>query len=55
MVSVQIIETAIVDWRREKKNLINVSKFQIVRLQTEWKHTGRQENYWSRQEKKKLD
>ena len=34
---------------KRKKNLINVSKFQIVHLQSE------KENYWSRQEKKKLD
>ena len=31
--------------RQEQKNLINVSKFQIVRLQSERKHTGCQENY----------
>ena len=30
---------------KRKKNLINVYKFQIVRLQTEWKHTGHEENY----------
>ena len=30
---------------KRKKNLINVSKFQIVRSQTEWKHTGHEENY----------
>ena len=41
-----IIRTVIGDWsRQEKKNLINVSKFQIVHLQTEWKHTGHEENY----------
>ena len=31
--------------RQEQKNLINVSKFQIVCSQSERKHTGRQENY----------
>ena len=30
---------------KSKKNLINVSKFQIVCSQSERKHTGRQENY----------
>ena len=30
---------------KRKKNLINVSKFQIVHSQSERKHTGCQENY----------